>query len=325
MPSILASANTTVPSGYAMWMSELKQKGYAVFFLTVMFDFNRNPEPTKRTMRIAIEECYSRLATSLSRHPEKLSSIVDMPLLAAFAEAPSIKQQALGTSKLWGTHYHGFLALPPSDQTRLSHDYALAEFQKYAKRRVPIIQRIHLEAARNLEKIASYSLKGRRNWNADFLGQFDVLLPRTREEMSFVDVNRRKSRMTRSNLIKTKGASKTLEFPSSKTRLEVMSTSKLLTREEVASAIQVSLVKLDRMRLDGLAPPEIKIGRSIRFSEEDFETWLARQSSQRRVKPTTTRAEPSSKARKSVAGKKDSTRVGTFGTGNKGAIYYKLR
>jgi len=56
-----------------------------------------------------------------------------------------------------------------------------------------------------------------------------------------------------------------------------MSTKKFLTRNQVADRMQVSLVKLDRMRREGNAPPDVKIGRAIRFSEDGFNRWFAEQ------------------------------------------------
>lgn len=60
-----------------------------------------------------------------------------------------------------------------------------------------------------------------------------------------------------------------------------MAMSKWLTRKEVADVIRISVVKLDRMRLEGSAPPEMKIGRAVRFAEGDFELWLQQQSATR--------------------------------------------
>lgn len=57
-----------------------------------------------------------------------------------------------------------------------------------------------------------------------------------------------------------------------------MAIPKWLTRKEVADVIRISVVKLDRMRLEGIAPPEMKIGRAVRFAENDFELWLQQQS-----------------------------------------------
>jgi predicted DNA-binding transcriptional regulator AlpA len=60
-----------------------------------------------------------------------------------------------------------------------------------------------------------------------------------------------------------------------------MAIPKWLTRKEVADVIRISVVKLDRMRLEGSAPPEMKIGRAVRFAESDLELWLQQQSAAR--------------------------------------------
>lgn len=317
------NSKSQIAFGYQEWMDELKRRGFEIFFITIMFDFNRRPEPTMRSMRAAVEKCYSRLDTSLFRHPGTLRAIDQMPLLAAFAEAPSAKQRALGQSKFWGTHFHGFLAMPPESQTRISTPDALKKFKTYAKRKCPLILRIHLERARNAEKIASYSLKGRRGGLDGFVEQFDILLPRRREEMPYSDSSRRNSRRPRSNLMEI------ARRPASGMRLhsrkgnETMGTSKLLTREEVAEAIQVSLVKLDRMRLAGSAPPEIKIGRSVRFSHAAFEQWLNRQTSQNST-PAKPHVGGKPKARKVQVGS-PTGRFGKFGVVAKSSGFRKLR
>jgi predicted DNA-binding transcriptional regulator AlpA len=275
-----ANSKSRIAFGYQEWMDELKRKGFEIFFITIMFDFNRSPELTIRSMRAAIEKCYSHLDTSLFRHPGTLRGIDEMPLLAAFIEAPSAKQRAIGKSSFWGTHFHGFLAMPPASRTRTSTADALKKFKRYAKRKCPIILRMHLERARNEEKIASYSLKARGRRLDGFMDQFDILLPRRREEMQHSDSAPRKPRRPRPNLIESAGRPASGMRPRSKKGNKNMDTSKLLTREEVANAIKVSLVKLDRMRLAGSAPPEIKIGRSVRFSQSAFEQWLNRQTSQ---------------------------------------------
>jgi excisionase family DNA binding protein len=50
---------------------------------------------------------------------------------------------------------------------------------------------------------------------------------------------------------------------------------KLLTPEEVAERLQVTLRTLQRWRTSGTGPAYIKSGRLIRYPEGDLKAWLA--------------------------------------------------
>lgn len=49
----------------------------------------------------------------------------------------------------------------------------------------------------------------------------------------------------------------------------------LLTEEEVANRLHVSLASIRRWRLERRGPQFIKIGSLVRYRPEDLETWLA--------------------------------------------------
>jgi excisionase family DNA binding protein len=49
----------------------------------------------------------------------------------------------------------------------------------------------------------------------------------------------------------------------------------LLTEEEVAEQLHVSVASLRRWRLERRGPQFIKIGSLVRYRPEDLETWLA--------------------------------------------------
>jgi excisionase family DNA binding protein len=49
----------------------------------------------------------------------------------------------------------------------------------------------------------------------------------------------------------------------------------LLTEEEVANRLHVSLASIRRWRLERRGPQFIKVGSLVRYRPEDLETWLA--------------------------------------------------
>lgn len=51
--------------------------------------------------------------------------------------------------------------------------------------------------------------------------------------------------------------------------------SSLLTEEEVAKRLRVSLASIRRWRLERRGPQFIKVGSLVRYRPEDLETWLA--------------------------------------------------
>ena len=51
--------------------------------------------------------------------------------------------------------------------------------------------------------------------------------------------------------------------------------SNLLTEEDVAKRLHVSLASMRRWRLERRGPPFIKVGSLVRYRSEDLESWLA--------------------------------------------------
>jgi excisionase family DNA binding protein len=51
--------------------------------------------------------------------------------------------------------------------------------------------------------------------------------------------------------------------------------STLLTEQEVAKRLQVSLASIRRWRLERRGPQFIKVGSLVRYRPEDLESWLA--------------------------------------------------
>ena len=67
----------------------------------------------------------------------------------------------------------------------------------------------------------------------------------------------------------------------------------LLTPEDVAAEIGVSLRTLSRWRTDGTGPPWIKAGHHARYRPADVEAWLTR-----RQEPAPRRSHPGSAPRR---------------------------
>ena len=51
----------------------------------------------------------------------------------------------------------------------------------------------------------------------------------------------------------------------------------LLTTEQVAEYLVVPVATIHRWRYVGSGPPAIKVGRHLRFAEQDLEAWLIEQ------------------------------------------------
>ena len=61
-------------------------------------------------------------------------------------------------------------------------------------------------------------------------------------------------------------------------------TEKLLTQQQLADELEVSLRTLERWRQQGTGPAFIRVGRSPRYRRSDIDAWLERQRrSQERV------------------------------------------
>ena len=56
-----------------------------------------------------------------------------------------------------------------------------------------------------------------------------------------------------------------------------MTTTELLTPEQVAEMLQVHPGTLENWRVRGEGPPFVKLGNLVRYTYEDVELWLARQ------------------------------------------------
>jgi len=56
----------------------------------------------------------------------------------------------------------------------------------------------------------------------------------------------------------------------------------LLTTREAATLLRISRQTLERMRCEGSGPPFIKIGRNVRYSQQDLIDWMGA----RRVRST---------------------------------------
>jgi excisionase family DNA binding protein len=54
-------------------------------------------------------------------------------------------------------------------------------------------------------------------------------------------------------------------------------TDKLLTQQQLADELQVSLRTLERWRQQGTGPAFIRVGRSPRYRRADVDAWLERQ------------------------------------------------
>ena len=54
-------------------------------------------------------------------------------------------------------------------------------------------------------------------------------------------------------------------------------TDKLLTQQQLADELQVSLRPLERWRQEGIGPAFIRVGRSPRYRRADIDAWLERQ------------------------------------------------
>lgn len=51
---------------------------------------------------------------------------------------------------------------------------------------------------------------------------------------------------------------------------------RLLTSDEVADLLKVTRNTLERWRREGEGPPAMKIGRQVRYDENELQTWLKR-------------------------------------------------
>jgi excisionase family DNA binding protein len=49
----------------------------------------------------------------------------------------------------------------------------------------------------------------------------------------------------------------------------------LLTQREAASVLRLSERTLERMRVSGITPKFVKVGRSIRYRQSDLDQWIA--------------------------------------------------
>jgi excisionase family DNA binding protein len=54
-------------------------------------------------------------------------------------------------------------------------------------------------------------------------------------------------------------------------------TDKLLTQQQLADELEVSLRTLERWRQEGTGPTFIRVGRSPRYRRADIDAWLERQ------------------------------------------------
>lgn len=54
-------------------------------------------------------------------------------------------------------------------------------------------------------------------------------------------------------------------------------TDRLLTQQQLADELQVSLRTLERWRQEGVGPAFIRVGRSPRYRRADIDAWLERQ------------------------------------------------
>jgi excisionase family DNA binding protein len=54
-------------------------------------------------------------------------------------------------------------------------------------------------------------------------------------------------------------------------------TERLLTQQQLADELQVSLRTLERWRQEGTGPAFIRVGRSPRYRRADIDAWLERQ------------------------------------------------
>lgn len=50
---------------------------------------------------------------------------------------------------------------------------------------------------------------------------------------------------------------------------------RMLTTPEAASHLQLSVTYLNKMRVSGLGPVFVKMGRSVRYRQADLEAWIA--------------------------------------------------
>lgn len=48
----------------------------------------------------------------------------------------------------------------------------------------------------------------------------------------------------------------------------------MMSKQELAEMLSVSMATLNRLRADGEGPPEIKVGRQVRFIRTDVDAWL---------------------------------------------------
>jgi excisionase family DNA binding protein len=55
----------------------------------------------------------------------------------------------------------------------------------------------------------------------------------------------------------------------------------LLTEQQVAEYLQVSLGTLRRWRAEGTGPPALRAGRGVRYRRADVDAWLEREAEER--------------------------------------------
>ncbi len=60
----------------------------------------------------------------------------------------------------------------------------------------------------------------------------------------------------------------------------------LLSAAEVSAYLQVPIRTLHRWRHRRTGPPAIRVGRYLRYRQEDVEAWLTKQQSEQRSPPT---------------------------------------
>ena len=59
----------------------------------------------------------------------------------------------------------------------------------------------------------------------------------------------------------------------------------LVTQQQLANELQVSIRTLERWRKDGTGPAFIRVGRSLRYRRSDIDAWLTQQRRSRSEQP----------------------------------------